>query len=89
GFDVVLMDVHMPEMDGLEAARQIRLLAAPGVVVPPIVALTANAFPEDRARCLEAGMSDYLAKPFERADLERILARWGMRQDRAIDDAAA
>lgn len=75
-FDIILMDVHMPELDGLEAARQIRHLQRPGVIVPPIVALTANAFPEDRARCLAAGMSDYLAKPFERAELERILAHW-------------
>jgi two-component system, sensor histidine kinase and response regulator len=75
-FDIVLMDVHMPELDGHEAARLIRRLGRPGVVLPPIVALTANAFPEDRARCLDAGMSDYLAKPFERAELERILAHW-------------
>ncbi len=74
-FDIVLMDVHMPEMDGLEAARQIRELGRT-FYVPPMVALTANAFPEDRACCLEAGMSDYLAKPFERGDLERILSRW-------------
>ena len=88
-FDVVLMDVHMPEMDGLEASRQIRRLAALGVMVPPIVALTANAFPEDRARCLESGMSDYLAKPFERADLERILARWCQAAECDADNAAA
>ncbi len=74
-FDIILMDVHMPELDGLEAARLIRQLGR-SVHVPPIVALTANAFPEDRITCLEAGMSDYLAKPFERADLERVLARW-------------
>ena len=75
-FDMVLMDVHMPELDGLDATRKIRAMAQPGVKLPPIVALTANAFSEDRARCLEAGMSDYLAKPFERSDLERVLTRW-------------
>jgi PAS domain S-box-containing protein len=75
-FDVVLMDVHMPELDGLEAARLIRQMDRPGTPAPPIVALTANAFPEDRIRCLEAGMSDYLAKPFDRAELERMLERW-------------
>jgi PAS domain S-box-containing protein len=74
-FDIILMDVHMPELDGLEAARLIRQLGR-SMQVPPIVALTANAFPEDRISCLDAGMSDYLAKPFERADLERVLARW-------------
>ena len=83
-FDIVLMDVHMPELDGLEAARLIRQLGR-SMQVPPIVALTANAFPEDRISCLNAGMSDYLAKPFERADLERVLARWCGAQTPAPD----
>jgi PAS domain S-box-containing protein len=75
-FDLVLMDVHMPELDGLEATRLIQQMRRSGLRVPPIVALTANAFPEDRARCLAAGMDDYLAKPFERSDLERLLTHW-------------
>jgi signal transduction histidine kinase/CheY-like chemotaxis protein len=75
-FDLVLMDMHMPVVDGLAAARAIKAMAAPGVRVPPIIALTANAFAEDRRLCLEAGMDDYLAKPFERADLELIVERW-------------
>jgi PAS domain S-box-containing protein len=80
-FDVILMDVHMPELDGLEAVAALQQLVAPGTAysdarLPPIVALTANAFSEDRQRCLDAGMDDYLAKPFERADLEAILDRW-------------
>ena len=87
-FDIILMDVHMPNMDGLEAMAAIAALARPGRVVPPVVALTANAFPEDRARCLAAGMSDYLAKPFERSELELILARWCGR-DRAPGGRAA
>ncbi len=75
--DVVLMDIHMPEMDGIEAARRIkRLYAARGVAPPPIVALTANAFPEDRKRCLDGGLDDYLAKPFDRSELEALLDRW-------------
>ncbi len=75
--DVVLMDIHMPDMDGFEAARRIkRLFAARGRIAPPIVALTANAFAEDRKRCLEAGLDDYLAKPFERAELEALLEKW-------------
>ncbi len=71
------MDIHMPEMDGIEAARRIkRLYAARGVAPPPIVALTANAFPEDRKRCLDGGLDDYLAKPFDRSELEALLDRW-------------
>jgi CheY-like chemotaxis protein len=80
GFDMILMDIHMPDMDGIEAARRIRSLypddAAPAAGRPPIVALTANAFAEDRDAYLEAGLDDYLAKPFEKADLAMLLARW-------------
>lgn len=75
-FDVILMDMHMPEMDGLEAARAIRS-AEPendGERLP-IVALTANAFREDRDACIAAGMDDYLAKPVEPELLEAVLAR--------------
>jgi CheY-like chemotaxis protein len=74
------MDIHMPDMDGIEAARRIRALypddARPAQGRPPIVALTANAFADDRAAYLEAGLDDYLAKPFEKADLAALLARW-------------
>jgi PAS domain S-box-containing protein len=79
-FDLVFMDVHMPIVDGLEATRLIKELyaAQPDAAVraPPIVALTANAFEEDRRRCLDAGMDDYLAKPFDRDDLEQMLDKW-------------
>lgn len=78
-FDLILMDVFMPRMDGLQATQEIlRAFAAHGAqhVVPPVVALTANAFAEDRKRCLDSGMSDYLAKPFDVQDLKRLLARW-------------
>jgi CheY-like chemotaxis protein len=82
GFDIVLMDIHMPEMDGVEAARRIRTLypdgAAAGAVRPPIVALTANALAEDRALYLSGGLDDYLAKPFHKEDLDALFARWGM-----------
>jgi CheY-like chemotaxis protein len=80
GYDLILMDVHMPVLDGLEATRLIRSLFAAArdenEASPPIVALTANAFAADRHRCLEAGMDDYLAKPFDREDLHRVLERW-------------
>jgi CheY-like chemotaxis protein len=81
-FDLVLMDVHMPDIDGFEAARLIRdLYRAANRKAPPIAALTANAFAEDRQRCLDAGLDDYLAKPFERCEIEALLNRW-CRDDR-------
>ena len=65
-FDVIFMDCHMPIMDGFEAAGMIRQMSEQGLIPEiPIVALTANALAGDREKCLEAGMDDYLAKPFE------------------------
>ncbi len=81
-WDLVLMDVHMPGMDGLEATRQIRA----GDRAPkdlPIVALTASAMAEDRERCILAGMDGHLAKPIEKHELAGILVRYGVRREAA------
>jgi two-component system sensor histidine kinase/response regulator len=77
-YDLVIMDVQMPEMDGLEATRLIRSLPGERGKLP-IVAMTANAMRGDDERCLEAGMDDYLAKPIDMTKLKAALAQWGKR----------
>ncbi len=74
--DAVLMDVQMPELDGLAATAAIRALDDYRQRAIPIIALTANAMHGDRETCLDAGMDDYVAKPFEVSDLERVLRHW-------------
>jgi CheY-like chemotaxis protein len=92
GADLILMDIFMPQLDGLEAARAIKELYAASTshaVAPPIVALTANAFAEDKQRYLDAGMDDYLAKPFDKAGLQAVLQRWFGQRGGGNTDAAA
>jgi signal transduction histidine kinase/response regulator RpfG family c-di-GMP phosphodiesterase len=73
-FDVVLMDLNMPHYNGFEASARIgELYAAAGIAPPAIIAVTANAFEEDRANCIAAGMDGYLAKPFEPSSLAAVL----------------
>jgi CheY-like chemotaxis protein len=97
-YDIVLMDCQMPEMDGFAATVAIRSRevevnaerAAAGLPARrlPVVALTANAMEGDRERCLTAGMDDYLAKPFKKPELVRVLERW-VGRDRRESAAAA
>jgi CheY-like chemotaxis protein len=73
-YDLIFMDMQMPVMDGIEATKAIRNLS--GCAEMPIIAITANAFNEDRERCLEVGMSDFLSKPVEPEVLFSKLLKW-------------
>lgn len=84
-FDLILMDVQMPELDGIEATRQIRdIESRNGIRRIPIIAATAHAFQEDREKCIIAGMDDFLSKPYTGQDIVPILERW--LDPSAIDD---
>ena len=89
-YQLVLLDVSMPDIDGLEVARRIRAHEqATGAARLPLVAVTAHAYPEDRRRCLEAGMDDFLPKPVSLDTLSSVLSRWlpasGTTEDRIED----
>jgi len=74
GYALILMDVQMPRLDGLAATREIRRL--PGLAELPILAMTANAFSDDRNQCLQAGMNDHVAKPIDPAQLFKTVLHW-------------
>ena len=82
-YDVVFMDCSMPEMDGFQATIELRRRETGGRRVP-IIALTANALAEDRARCLAAGMDDYLSKPVRIEEIQKALTRWAPQPERTL-----
>jgi len=73
-YDIILMDMQMPRMDGLEATSMIRKLPNGGNV--PIIAMTANTFAQDKMRCIDAGMNDFVSKPVKPELLYEILLKW-------------
>ncbi|NKE66940.1 PAS domain S-box protein [Ramlibacter sp. RBP-2] len=86
-YDLVFMDLQMPLMDGLEATRRI-IATVPRQRRPRIVAMTANALPEDRQRCLDAGMDDYIAKPILPAAVQALIERWAPARGATVAEAA-
>lgn len=86
-YDLVLMDVQMPRLDGLQATRAIRAL--PGWQHRPIIALTANVLAAERRQCLEAGMNDFLGKPLDPERLDQLLWRWVGTQVQATPSGAS
>lgn len=86
-FDVVLMDVQMPMMDGLQSTTAIRQLESPEMRSLPIIAMTAHAMTGDRDRCLAAGMTDYLAKPIDAFQLINLVERLALKSTSESDDA--
>ncbi|MCX6266728.1 MAG: PAS domain S-box protein [Bacteroidetes bacterium] len=78
--DLIFMDVHMPEKDGFQATKEIRKIELPGQRIP-IIALTAIAMPGDREKCIDAGMDDYLSKPFRKDDLFALIKKYLMQDN--------
>ncbi len=86
-YAMILMDMQMPNMDGLRATQQIRMLSEHAHT--PILAITANAFDEDKVRCLDAGMNDFIAKPFDPEMLCSVVLRWLEHDDDYSNDRRA
>jgi CheY-like chemotaxis protein/HPt (histidine-containing phosphotransfer) domain-containing protein len=86
-FDLVLMDVQMPEMDGLTATRNIRKLDKPGIATLPILAMTANVLKQDIDDCLAAGMNDHITKPIDPAEMLAILSNYITPKNGAVNKA--
>ncbi len=89
GFDLVLMDVQMPVMDGLTATRAIRALPHAHARTTPIIAMTANVLPEQVRKCLDAGMDDHIGKPISPASLLGALSRWSSGREAGAEDQRA
>jgi CheY-like chemotaxis protein len=87
-FDLVLMDLHMPQLDGLQATRQIRGLES-NVKAVPIIALTASAFTDDRDRCLAAGMNDFITKPIKLDYLLEKCSFWANQRNDTAEPSGA
>jgi CheY-like chemotaxis protein len=88
-YDLVLMDCHMPNLNGYDATQEIRRRELGNGRHTTIVALSASVLPEERARCVAVGMDDYVAKPFSHRDLERVLTRWLVAAQREATEGAA
>jgi CheY-like chemotaxis protein len=73
--ELIFMDINMPVMDGFTATAHIRNLPEPACLIP-VIALTADAMKEDRDRCIQSGMNDYISKPFQLGELERVLKQY-------------
>jgi CheY-like chemotaxis protein len=84
GFDLILMDIHMPVLDGFEAMARIREMNGTGSVRTPVIALTANAMTGDRERCLRAGMDGYISKPVSRDLLLATIAEFAANSQPAL-----
>jgi CheY-like chemotaxis protein len=74
--DLILMDVQMPELDGLEATKKIRILEKEGGFHVPVIALTAGAFKEEKEKCMAAGMDDFLTKPIELEEFKAVMRKY-------------
>ena len=84
-FDCIMMDIHMPVMDGYEATRSIRALNRSDAKTVPIIAMTADAFADDVQRCLDAGMNGHIAKPFEPQKLYLLLKDFILRDEEGAE----